>query len=329
MRALPCLTQPPYPHAMATTRSAGPPPLRDALAAVNDRIADAAARSGRSRDHVALIAVTKYASPDQIRQVVELGQADLGESRVQQLAQRVPQLREFLSRKKTLSGAGSKPDEQTPDAVRWHMIGQLQRNKVKQCVPHVDLIHSVDSLRLAEELHNYGAKTDTVIDVLIQVNATGGPGGPGKGGVAAPAVVHLIEQIDTMLHLRPRGLMTMAPFPRRGCRARPRGRPPRLRPRRRDLRGRPLLRIRRRGLQPLVHGHERRLRGRHRRRLQRRPRRPGAVRRRGIVKQLSKYPRSRGFPSGAGFQPAVGPQGQVRAPRLRAAPERQARCLPH
>ena len=198
---------------MATTRSAGPPPLRDALAAVNDRIADAAARSGRSRDHVALIAVTKYASPDQIRQVVELGQADLGESRVQQLAQRVPQLREFLSRKKTLSGAGSKPDEQTPDAVRWHMIGQLQRNKVKQCVPHVDLIHSVDSLRLAEELHNYGAKTDTVIDVLIQVNATGGPGGPGKGGVAAPAVVHLIEQIDTMLHLRPRGLMTMAPPP--------------------------------------------------------------------------------------------------------------------
>ncbi len=196
---------------------AGVPPLRDALASIHDRIADAAARSGRTADRVALIAVTKYATPDQIRQVVELGQADLGESRVQQLAQRVPQLAEFLSRKKTLSGAGSKPDEQTPDVVRWHMVGQLQRNKVKQCVPHVDLIHSVDSLRLAEELHNYGAKTDTVIDILIQVNATGGPGGPGKGGVAAPAVVHLLEQVDTMLHVRPRGLMTMAPFPAEGA----------------------------------------------------------------------------------------------------------------
>lgn len=193
---------------MTSQRSAGPAQLKDDFQKVNDRIADAAARSGRTREDVAMIAVTKYAGMDQIRQIVELGQADLGESRVQQITQRVPQLTEFLSRKKTLAGAAAKEDA-TPDKVRWHMIGQLQRNKVKQVVPHVDLIHSVDSLRLAEELHNYGARLDVEIDILIQVNVSGETK---KAGIAAPAVKHLIESIDTMMHLRPRGLMTMAPL---------------------------------------------------------------------------------------------------------------------
>ncbi|MEM6460136.1 MAG: YggS family pyridoxal phosphate-dependent enzyme [Planctomycetota bacterium] len=194
---------------MASTRLAGSPRLRDSLRKINDRIAAAAARSGRRREDVVLVAVTKYATPDQIRHVVELGQADLGENRVQQIAQRVPQLAEFLARKKTLAGASTRDDDRTPDSVRWHMIGQLQRNKVKQVVPHVDLIHSVDSLRLAEELHNYAARQDITIDILVQVNASGEAS---KAGVAPPAVTHLIESIDTMLHLRPRGLMTMAPL---------------------------------------------------------------------------------------------------------------------
>lgn len=193
---------------MSTQRIATPAQLRDAYRQVNDRIADAAARSGRRREDVALVAVTKYASPDQIRQIVELGQADLGESRVQQLSQRVPALSEFLSRKKTLAGAVSKAAELVPDKVRWHMIGHLQRNKVKQVAPHVDLIHSVDSLRLAEELHNYAARMDVVIDVLIQVNVSGETT---KAGIAPPAVLHFLDSIDTMMHLRPRGLMTMAP----------------------------------------------------------------------------------------------------------------------
>ncbi|MEM9420171.1 MAG: YggS family pyridoxal phosphate-dependent enzyme [Planctomycetota bacterium] len=192
-----------------TQPHAGPSQLKDAYLAVNDRIADAAARSGRKREDVAMIAVTKYASPDQIRSIVELGQADLGESRAQQLTQRVPQLAEFLSRKKTLAGAAARADDATPDKVRWHMIGQLQRNKVKQVAPHVDLIHSVDSLRLAEELHNYASRLDIIIDILIQVNTSGEAS---KSGIAPPAVTHLVESIDTMMHLRPRGLMTMAPL---------------------------------------------------------------------------------------------------------------------
>lgn len=193
---------------MPSPSVAGPAQLKQAYAEVNQRIAAAAARSGRSADQVVMVAVTKYATPDQIRQMVEMGHADLGESRVQQLQQRAPQLSEFLARKRTLAAAASKADDRTPTQVRWHMIGHLQRNKVKPIVPLVSLIHSVDSLRLAEELHAFGARTDTTIDVLLQVNTSGEAG---KFGVAAPAAIHMAEQIDSMVHLRLRGLMTMAP----------------------------------------------------------------------------------------------------------------------
>lgn len=194
---------------MNANRHDGPAQLKDDFNRVNDSIAAAAAKAGKSREDVVMIAVTKYAGMEQIRQIVELGQADLGESRVQQLTQRVPQLNEFLSRKKTLAGATARADDATPDKVRWHMIGSLQRNKVKQVAPHVDLIHSVDSLRLAEELHNYAARLDIMIDILVQVNASGEAS---KAGIAPPAVTHLVDSIDTMMHLRPRGLMTMAPL---------------------------------------------------------------------------------------------------------------------
>ncbi|QQE12787.1 YggS family pyridoxal phosphate-dependent enzyme [Planctomycetota bacterium] len=186
-----------------------PTNLRDAYDSVNERIHNAAAKSGRRASDIIMVAVTKNATPDQIRTLVEMGHADLGESRVQQLAQRAPQLNEFLARKKTLARAAPQSALGVPDQVRWHMIGHLQRNKVKQVAPLVTLIHSVDSLRLAEEVHNFAVRTDRVLDILIQVNASGEEQ---KFGVAAPAVIHLAEQIDTMMHLRLRGLMTMAPL---------------------------------------------------------------------------------------------------------------------
>ena len=98
------------------------------------------------------------------------------------------------------------------------MIGHLQRNKVKQVVPLVSLVHSVDSLRLAEELHNYASRHDLTIDILMQVNTAGEAQ---KTGVAAPAAIHLAEQIDTMMHLRLRGLMCMAPYTEEPETARP------------------------------------------------------------------------------------------------------------
>lgn len=194
---------------MASEKVISPNELRDAYKAVNERIAAAAERSGRKASDVLMVAVTKNASPDQIRTLVEMGHQDLGENRVQQLTQRAPQLNEFIARKRTLAGAAPKSAQDTPELIRWHMIGSLQRNKVKQVVPLVRLIHSVDSLRLAEELHAYGAKIEEPIDMLIQVNASGEST---KHGIAAPAVIHLAEQISTMLNLRLRGLMTMAPF---------------------------------------------------------------------------------------------------------------------
>lgn len=168
-----------------------------------------------------MVAVTKNASPDQIRTLVELGHTDLAENRVQQLTQRVAMLEEFLSRKRTLGGALDSTAEgshDAPDQVRWHMVGHLQRNKAKQVIPLVTLIHSVDSLRLAEEIHQYGARTDRVVDVLIQVNTSGEAS---KYGITPPAVIHFAEQIDTMIHLRLRGLMTMAPHSENPEEARP------------------------------------------------------------------------------------------------------------
>jgi len=202
---------------MAPTQTAGsrtttsPRKLQEAYRSVQDRIAQAAVRSGRTPSDVLCVAVTKTASPDQIRALVEMGHRDLGESRVQQLVQRTASIEEFLSRKRTLAGASSKAassEEPVVPEVRWHMIGHLQRNKVKPVVPLVQLIHSVDSLRLAEEIHTIAARLDRVIDILIQVNTSGEPN---KFGIAAPAVVHLAEQIDTMIHLRLRGLLAMAP----------------------------------------------------------------------------------------------------------------------
>ncbi|MFW6059960.1 MAG: YggS family pyridoxal phosphate-dependent enzyme [Phycisphaeraceae bacterium] len=194
---------------MTTQPTAEPMRLRDAYRQVCDRIAAAAERSGRRPDEVLMVAVTKNASPDQIRTLVELGQVDLAENRVQQLNQRVVMLEEFLSRKRTLGAAAEGEHQGAPAEVRWHMVGHLQRNKAKQVIPLVTLIHSVDSLRLAEEIHNYCARQDRVADVLIQVNASGEAS---KHGIAPPAVIHFAEQIDTMIHLRLRGLMTMAPY---------------------------------------------------------------------------------------------------------------------
>lgn len=186
-----------------------PAVLKQRYEQVMTRVADAAERVGRKADSVMVVAVTKYASPETIRSLVDLGHADFGENRVQQLAQRAPIINEFLARKRTLARA--LPDDKTtaPQRIRWHMIGHLQRNKVKQVAGITDLIQSVDSLRLCEELQAYGAKHDQVINILLQVNASGELS---KYGIAPPAVTHIAEQVDAMMHLRLRGLMTMAPL---------------------------------------------------------------------------------------------------------------------
>lgn len=180
--------------------------LSDRYSAVRERITTAAKRAGTDPRSVVLVAVTKYAEPDQIRELIKLGHADFGENRVQQLIQRAAMIDEWLVRQRSLPGSGGA--KQTPQSVRWHMIGHLQRNKAKKVLEICRLVHSVDSLRLAEEIQTLAVKRENPIDVLLQVNISGEES---KSGCAPPAAMHLAEQIDTMVNVRLRGLMTMGP----------------------------------------------------------------------------------------------------------------------
>lgn len=179
--------------------------LKDNYRRTMDRVAEAAIRSGRKPEDVHVVAVTKYAAPDQIRQIVEMGHQDLGESRVQQFQQRVAMIDEFIARHSVIT---SNKKTSVPAVVRWHMIGHMQRNKVRQALPLVTLIHSVDSLRLAEELETAAGKLGLQVDVLLQANVSGEKS---KSGLSIPSLPHLADQVLSMQNLRLRGLMTMGP----------------------------------------------------------------------------------------------------------------------
>jgi PLP dependent protein len=178
-------------------------PLAEKLLEVKERIAAAADKARRDAAGITLVAVTKTAAPEQVREVLQFGVADLGESRVQMLAQRTAQVNEFMQRR-IAHGEGV-----VAEKLRWHMIGHLQRNKIKIVLPLVSLIHSVDSLRLAEELDAQASRLGRKVSLLMQVNASEEPS---KFGVAVGAAVHLAEQIDSMPNLQLTGLMTMGPL---------------------------------------------------------------------------------------------------------------------
>jgi pyridoxal phosphate enzyme (YggS family) len=181
-------------------------PLAVRLSEIRERLEKACAQAGRGASEVTLIAVTKTAAPEQIREILQLGVGDLGESRAQVLTQKVAQVNEFYQRQKA-RGEDEAVAALAP-RLRWHMIGHLQRNKVKPILPLVDLVHSVDSLRLAEEIEVAAAKLGKKIPVLLQVNASEEKS---KFGVAVGASVHLAEQIVQMSNVALVGLMTMAP----------------------------------------------------------------------------------------------------------------------
>lgn len=176
---------------------------------VKERIHAAAKLTGRTGKDILLVAVSKYAGMDEVRELIAMGQRDFAENQVQQLQQRAAMITEWQQRQRGLAAAikstGPVSDDTT---VRWHMIGHLQRNKVRKAAELARLIHSVDSLRVAEELQASAMRMDRTIDVLIQVNASGEGT---KFGVLLPAAIHLAEQMDSMVNLRVRGLMTMAP----------------------------------------------------------------------------------------------------------------------
>lgn len=188
---------------------------------VKDKAAEAAKRSGRRPGEILIVAVSKYAEMDQIRELYRLGHRDFGESRVQQMIQRAAMLKEMQSREDALphigeeqemelfaSGGGEGHTGSRLPRARWHMIGHLQRNKARKCVEVARLIHSVDSLRLVDEIHAVAFKMDREVELLVQVNCTGEKQ---KYGCAVAAAEHLAEQIDSLVHLKVRGLMAMGP----------------------------------------------------------------------------------------------------------------------
>jgi PLP dependent protein len=202
--------------------------LKEKYGEVQTRIAAAAKRSGRDPSAVILVAVTKYAEPDQIRDLVKLGHVDFAENHVQQLLQRAAMIDEWLARHRAMPGVPFPPprdaaeddDPWSPGAarprpsgppakVRWHMIGHLQRNKARKVIDIARLIHSVDSLRLAEELQAVAFRRDKPVEVLLQVNCSEERQ---KFGCAIAAAQHLAEAIETTIHVRLRGLMTMAAY---------------------------------------------------------------------------------------------------------------------
>jgi PLP dependent protein len=159
------------------------------LEAVQNRIQRAARTCGRSPDSVRLVAVSKTVAAERVREAIAAGATILGENYIQEAREKVNALYD--------------------QAVAWHFIGHLQTNKAKYAVRLFELIHSVDSFKLAAALDKEAAKHDIVQNILIQVNLSGEAT---KSGVAAEAIAPLLEKAAGLNHIRIRGLMTMPPF---------------------------------------------------------------------------------------------------------------------
>ena len=162
--------------------------VRENLIAVEEKIREACARAGRNREDVTLICVTKTKPVEMLEEAYAAGQRNFGENKVQEICLKAPQL---------------------PEDIRWHMIGHLQRNKVKQVMDKAFMIHSVDNLRLAETISREAVKRNMVMPILIEVNAAGEES---KFGIALEETEQLVRQAAALPGLQIAGLMTIAPY---------------------------------------------------------------------------------------------------------------------
>ena len=157
------------------------------LAAVEKRVEEACKRAGRDRSEVTLIAVSKTKPVEDLQVIYDEGIREFGENKVQELTGKIPEL---------------------PQDINWHLIGHLQRNKVKYIVDKVKLIHSVDSYRLAEEINIQAKKHNITVPILIEVNAANEAT---KFGVRSEEAKQLCEEISHLENVSIKGLMTIAP----------------------------------------------------------------------------------------------------------------------
>ncbi|MEF9917255.1 MAG: YggS family pyridoxal phosphate-dependent enzyme [Lachnospiraceae bacterium] len=162
--------------------------VKQNLEQVEKNILAACRKSGRSRDEVTLIAVSKTKPVSMLQKAYDLGIREFGENKAQELEAKYKEL---------------------PADINWHMIGHLQRNKIKYIIRKVSCIHSVDSFRLAEAIEKEAEKNNCIISILIEVNVANESS---KDGVALDQVLPLIEKISKFPHITIKGLMTIAPL---------------------------------------------------------------------------------------------------------------------
>lgn len=162
--------------------------LSENLNQVEQKITESCKNSNRNREEVTLIAVSKTKPVETVKEAYDLGVRVFGENKVQELLDKY---------------------EALPKDIHWHMIGHLQRNKVKYIIDKVDLIHSVDSVRLAETIEKEAAKKDLIVNILIEVNVAKEES---KFGLMPEELDEFIDRIADFSHIRVKGLMTIAPF---------------------------------------------------------------------------------------------------------------------
>jgi pyridoxal phosphate enzyme (YggS family) len=163
--------------------------VKDRLERVHVRLKKAAAACNRPLDSIHLIAVSKTMPAEVVKEAIEAGVTDLGENYIQEARDKVS----------TLAASD----------VNWHYIGHLQSNKAKYAVRLFDLIHSVDSLKLARELNTYAQKNDKIQSILVQVNVAREDT---KSGIYVENTIELLKNISQLENISVRGLMTMPPF---------------------------------------------------------------------------------------------------------------------
>ncbi|HEX3078471.1 MAG TPA: YggS family pyridoxal phosphate-dependent enzyme, partial [Lachnospiraceae bacterium] len=162
--------------------------IKDNLANVEKRIQASCDRTGRNRGEVTLIAVSKTKPISSIDEAIDYGMTEFGENKVQEIMDKYDTVK---------------------TKVNWHMIGHLQRNKVKYIVEKVCLIHSVDSYRLAEQINVDAKKKGVICNILIEVNVANEET---KFGMSTEEVLKLVSDISKLPNVRVKGLMTIAPF---------------------------------------------------------------------------------------------------------------------
>jgi len=175
--------------------------IKEQISGIRERISSICSLIDKDPDSVTLVAVSKGRPSEQIKEVILAGINNIGENKVQEALFKINQLRSTSYEPPTAN--------RQPPAAKWHMVGHLQTNKAREAVRIFDLIHSVDSFKLAREIDKEAAKINKIQDILVEVNASGEIT---KFGLKPDEAIGVIKQIIELKNINIKGLMTIAPL---------------------------------------------------------------------------------------------------------------------